>query len=150
MKQKHLSHLLCTMYFYVDTKSWAYQKRCLTYPIQSSAVATILFSAIDIFQGVPLQNVMNPRSLGTYFGGIYCYHAIQCPMEAIHGRPSLWHNILSGGTIGFLGVATGRLGIPLVSPAHAYRYGVSPPVLAFGVYGSISGVMAGMLGSKPF
>ena len=88
---------------------------------------------------------------GTYFGGIYVYHALQCPMEAIHGRPSLWHNIISGGTIGFLGVASGRLGIPFVSADMIqYRYGISPPVAAFGVYGTISGLLAGGLGGKSF
>ncbi len=88
---------------------------------------------------------------GTYFGGIYCYHALQCPMEAIHGRPSLWHNILSGGTIGFLGVASGRFGVPFVSVEMIrYRYGISPPVAAFGIYGSLSGLLAGGLGGKSF
>ncbi len=88
---------------------------------------------------------------GTYFGGIYCYHALQCPMEAIHGRPSLWHNIVSGGTIGFLGVASGRFGVPFVSvEMFRYRYGISPPVAAFGIYGTISGVLAGALGGKSF
>ena len=88
---------------------------------------------------------------GTYFGGIYAYHALQCPMEAIHGRPSLWHNILSGGTIGFLGVASGRVGVPFVSAEMIqYRYGISPPLVAFGVYGTISGLIAGGLGSKSF
>ena len=65
-------------------------------------------------------------------------------IEAIHGRPSLWHNILSGGTIGFLGVASGRFGVPFVSVEMIrYRYGISPPGAAFGVYGSISGLLAG-------
>ena len=88
---------------------------------------------------------------GTYFGGIYCYHALQCPMEAVHGRPSLWHNIISGGTIGFLGVASGRVGVPFVSVEMIkYRYGISPPVAAFGIYGTISGLLAGGLGGKAF
>mmetsp|Transcript_26152 Transcript_26152/g.71721 ORF Transcript_26152/g.71721 Transcript_26152/m.71721 type:complete len:140 (-) Transcript_26152:745-1164(-) len=139
------------MFYYVDTKSWAYQKHCLTHPIQSSAIATLIFSAIDVFQGAPVKSAMSAGSLGTYFGGIYCYHALQCPMEAIHGRPSLWHNIISGGTIGALGVSSGRLGIPLLGALPPnIRYGTSPPVLAFGVYGSISGILGGVLGSKPF
>ena len=72
-------------------------------------------------------------------------------MEAIHGRPSLWHNILSGGTIGFVGVASGRFGIPFVSADLLwYRYGISPPIAAFGVYGTISGLLAGGFGSKSF
>ena len=54
------------MFFYVDTKSWAYQQRCLTHPLQSSAIAALVFSAIDVFQGAPAQHAFNPRSLGKY------------------------------------------------------------------------------------
>ena len=54
------------MFFYVDTRTWAYQQRCLTHPIQSSAIGAIIFSAIDVFQGVPLQQVIAPRSLGEF------------------------------------------------------------------------------------
>jgi hypothetical protein len=52
------------MFFYVDTRTWAYQQRCLTHPIQSSAIGAIIFSGIDVFQGLPVQQAMNPRSLG--------------------------------------------------------------------------------------
>jgi hypothetical protein len=31
-----------------------------------------------------------------------------------------------------------------------YQYGVKPEVVAFGVYGGIAGLLAGMLGGKPF
>lgn len=50
--------------YYIDTKSWSYQQNCLLNPIQSSAFATILFSAIDVFQGAPMERVLRPRSLG--------------------------------------------------------------------------------------
>jgi hypothetical protein len=51
----------------VDTKSWSYQKNCLTGPIQSSAIGAILFSALDAFQGVPIREVIKPQKLGTFF-----------------------------------------------------------------------------------
>eukprot|EP00536_Pseudo-nitzschia_multiseries_P012878 jgi/Psemu1/309451/fgenesh1_kg.513_\ len=51
------------MFYYVDTRSWAYQKHCLTHPIQSSAISALVFSAIDVFQGVPVQSAMSARSL---------------------------------------------------------------------------------------
>jgi hypothetical protein len=73
---------------------------------------------------------------------------MQCPMEGIHGRSSLWHNIISGGTIGFFGFASGRLGIPFVS--NPYATGIPPQILAFGVYGTLSGLLAGGLGNKRF
>lgn len=50
----------------IDTKSFAYQKNCLTSPIQSSAIGAILFSALDAFQGVPIQEVIKPQKLGTW------------------------------------------------------------------------------------
>jgi hypothetical protein len=72
-------------------------------------------------------------------------------MEAIHGRPSLWHNIISAGTIGYIGVRTGRFGVPFVNPMMIqYQYGVRPEVVAFGIYGGIAGALAGLLGGKPF
>jgi hypothetical protein len=72
-------------------------------------------------------------------------------MEAVHGRPSLWHNILSAGTIGFIGVRAGRFGVPFVNPmVLQYQYGIRPEVAAFGVYGGIAGLLAGLIGGKPF
>ena len=46
----------------IDTKSFAYQKNCLTSPIHSSAIGAILFSALDAFQGVPIQEVIKPQN----------------------------------------------------------------------------------------
>lgn len=73
-------------------------------------------------------------------------------MEAIHGRPSLWHNIISAGTIGYIGVRTGRFGVPFVNNPRMlqYQYGIRPEVVAFGVYGGIAGALAGVLGGKSF
>ena len=100
---------------------------------------------------VTLMRIMHNK--GTYFGGIYLYHALQCPMEAFHGRPSLWHNVISGGSIGLMGVASGRLSIPFIgnnAQQIYYKTGLTPPLLAFGVYGTLSGILAGVLGNKRF
>jgi hypothetical protein len=87
--------------------------------------------------------------ISSYIAVVYGYNILQCPMEAIHGRQSLLHNVLSAGTIGFLGVRSGSLGIPFVDPTFVYRYrGLSPAGLAFLVYGAMGGVLAG-LGGKP-
>jgi hypothetical protein len=85
-----------------------------------------------------------------YFGALWLYNAAQCPMEAIQGRPSLWHNIISAGTIGYLGVRSGRLGVPFVNPYMLYHYNLRPQVAAFGVYGGMAGILAGVLGGKRF
>ena len=55
-----------SMFFYVNTRSWAYQQRCLTDPIQSSAIGAIVFSAIDVFQGLPYKHALSPKSLGEF------------------------------------------------------------------------------------
>ena len=57
----------------IDTKSFAYQKNCLTSPIQSSAIGAILFSALDAFQGVPIQEVIKPQKLGTFTFTVTAY-----------------------------------------------------------------------------
>ena len=49
-----------------------------------------------------------------------------------------------------IGVSTGRLGIPFVNPYQVAASGVSPPIMAFGVYGTIAGIFAGGLGNKRF
>jgi len=73
-------------------------------------------------------------------------------MEGIHGRTSLWHNIISGGTIGFFGYTSGRLGIPFIGNPELifYKTGIPPYILAFTVYGTLSGLLAGGLGNKRF
>lgn len=76
------------------------------------------------------------------------YNVLQCPMEVIHGRPSLIHNVIAAGTLGYIGVATHRLGVPLVNPYQVAGGRLSPPAVAFLVYGGIAGGLAGLQG-KP-
>jgi len=85
---------------------------------------------------------------GRYIGAIYVYNILQCPLEAIHGRESLWHNMIASGTIGYVGVTRGLLGIPFVDVYTFYRYPqLRPGLVAFGVYGAMGGVF-GALGGK--
>mmetsp|Transcript_20431 Transcript_20431/g.48556 ORF Transcript_20431/g.48556 Transcript_20431/m.48556 type:complete len:149 (+) Transcript_20431:81-527(+) len=132
------------------TRSWSYQQGCIVRPIASTAVASVIFGGLDVFQGLPPQRAFSPRNIGSYFVFLYTYHVVQCPMEFVHGRPSLWHNIIAGGTIGLVGVHHGRLGIPFVNPYQVAASGLSPPIVAFGVYGGIAGIFAGMIGNKRF
>lgn len=82
-------------------------------------------------------------------GFIYIYNALQCPMEAIHGRQSLLHNIGSGATLGYLGYRAGVFGIPFVDPLTFYRYpALKPSLVCAAVYGAGAGVLAA-LGGKP-
>lgn len=78
------------------------------------------------------------------------YNVMQCPMEAIHGRRSAYHNILSGAILGHVGVSRGILGIPFVDGHLFYRYPqLSPPLVGAAVYGGIAGLFV-TLGGKPF
>jgi hypothetical protein len=121
--------------------------QCLTAPIVPSCVLGGAFSAIDVLtQGARF----TPNLLMTNVGGLYCYWAIQCPMEAIHGRQSAFHNVLAGATIGYLGVANGRLGVPFVDYTFFYRNpNISPPLAGALVYGLLGGGFA-MIGGKPW
>ena len=86
---------------------------------------------------------------GRYVGFLYLYRALQCPMEAIHGRQSLLHNILSSATIGYVGVTRGWLGIPFVDQYIFYRYpSLRPGTVGFVVYGAIGGAFGALSGKK--
>jgi len=122
-----------------------YQQECITRPIVSSAVWGGIFTAIDAASG----SHVNARTAGMYMSTIYAYHVLQCPMEAISGRPSLLHNVLSAGTIGAVGVSMGRVGIPFVDPYTLYRYpSLSPSIVGFAVYGACAGGLAALQGKR--
>jgi hypothetical protein len=107
-----------------------------------------IFTAIDVFaQGARL----TPQLALTNIGGLYAYNIMQCPMEAISGRQSAWHNVVAAATIGGVGVQSGKLGIPFVNYSYFfYRYpSISPAMAGAMVYGAIGGFMA-TLGNKPF
>lgn len=124
-----------------------YQKNCVTKPIFSSVVLGGVFTAFDIVQGAPARAA--PRAAMINVGGLYLYHILQCPMEAISGGPSALHNIASGGLIGYMGVRAGALGIPMMDPYFFYRHpSLSPPLAGAAVYGGIAGILATFSG-KP-
>lgn len=126
--------------------SLSYQKHCLMEPIFPSIMFGGAFSALDTMRGIPL----TPYGVGIYISSIYLYGALICPMEALSGGRKSWmHNFISGGTLGYLGVKSGRLGVPFVNPRVLYRYPqISPPTVAFVVYGGMGGLLAAV-GGKP-
>jgi len=119
---------------------------CFTHPIGPAVVVGGAFTAFDVLaQG----QRFSPNLAMTNIGGLYMFWALQCPMEAIHGRQSSLHNFLSGATIGYLGVSVGRLGVPFVDHTFFYRNPqISPPIAGALVYGAIAGGFA-TLGGKP-
>mmetsp|Transcript_33504 Transcript_33504/g.49062 ORF Transcript_33504/g.49062 Transcript_33504/m.49062 type:complete len:209 (+) Transcript_33504:123-749(+) len=90
-----------------------HQKQCLTAPIIPSAIFGCVFAGIDSMSGM---NRLTPQVVGSYMAGIYAYNAVQCPMEAIHGKQSSIHNLIAGGSLGYIGIRAGRLGVPFVDP----------------------------------
>ena len=124
----------------------AYQQQCLTRPILSSVIMGGLFAGLSMAQGMRF----TPQLALVNMGGLYTYHVVQCPMEAIHGRSSALHNVAAGAILGYTGVSMGHLAIPFVDSYFFYRYPNLPPPLVGGlVYGGIAFVLSGVLGGKP-
>ena len=125
--------------------SRSHYERCLTDPLLSSAVFGTIFAGVDVAQGARF----TPARAASYAGGIWVYNALQCPMEDIHGRESLLHNVAAGGILGYVGVSSGRLGIPFVDAMTFYRHPwLRPQVAAIAVYGGMAGAMAGLGGKR--
>ena len=138
----YVSSLISTSSYYGSSYHF---ERCLTEPIFSSAVSGTVFAGLDALQGT---RAFTPQSALSYSGFIYLYNILRCPMEAIHGRESLLHNALSAGTLGYIGVQSGRVGIPFVNYSMFYSYpNLTPPVVAFFVYGAM-GAGFGALSGK--
>jgi hypothetical protein len=127
--------------------SIGYQLDCLSRPVVTSITLGSIFTGISVMQGARF----TPRLAAINIGGLYCYNILQCPMEAIHGRHSAWHNALSGAILGYVGVSRRMLGIPFVDPYFFYRYPqLSPPVVGATVYGGLSLALVTVLGGKSF
>ena len=110
---------------------------------------TIKLVTNNCFRLLFILPVINVHFLGSNIGFIYLYNALQCPMEVIHGRRSLWHNILSAGTLGYIGVSRGLLGVPFVHTYTFYRYpSLSPGIFAFATYGALGGFFGAFSGKN--
>jgi hypothetical protein len=128
-------------------QSLSYQKNCVTQPVIPSLTMGGALTVLDLVQGARF----SPQRLGVNVGGLYMYHVLQCPMEAISGGPSALHNIASGGILGYMGVSAGMLGVPLMDGYFFMRNpSISPPLAGAVVYGGIAGIIATVLGGKPF
>ena len=120
---------------------------CALRPVAPAFVTGGLLSVLDM-----VQNGGRPptaRTFGIYVGGIYVYNLLQCPMEAVNGgRPSAWHNVAAGGTLGYLGVSRGVLGIPFLPRTFFYQYpALRPAIAGAAVYATMGGFLA-VLGGK--
>mmetsp|Transcript_14832 Transcript_14832/g.29244 ORF Transcript_14832/g.29244 Transcript_14832/m.29244 type:complete len:134 (-) Transcript_14832:56-457(-) len=122
-----------------------YQKNCLLSPMLPSLIWGSGFAALSAAQGMPFSMHLVANNVGL----LYVYQALQCPMEALHGRRSLLHNMTAGGLMGYWGVQAGRIGIPFLDASFFMRYpGISPPIAGFVVYGGFAAVLGGVVGGK--
>ena len=118
---------------------------CFTEPVAGAALMGGVFTALGAAQGHPL----TPQRFALTAGFLYAYSALQCPMEALHGRRSVLHNALSGGSLGALGVQSGLIGVPFLPPVYYLTHGRSfMTIAAFTVYGSIAAALASFGGKR--
>mmetsp|Transcript_14679 Transcript_14679/g.17751 ORF Transcript_14679/g.17751 Transcript_14679/m.17751 type:complete len:139 (-) Transcript_14679:76-492(-) len=123
---------------------------CFTRHIVSSVINGGLLVAMDTgLHNAPIKQA--PNSLLRYSVAIYTYGALQCPMEAIHGRQSALHNYAAGGILGHIAVEKGWLSIPFPNSRPVYQLmskGVSRPAVGGLMYGGFLGTIAVVMG-KP-
>eukprot|EP00467_Chlorarachnion_reptans_P025191 CAMPEP_0114524426 /NCGR_PEP_ID=MMETSP0109-20121206/21849_1 /TAXON_ID=29199 /ORGANISM="Chlorarachnion reptans, Strain CCCM449" /LENGTH=136 /DNA_ID=CAMNT_0001705869 /DNA_START=88 /DNA_END=498 /DNA_ORIENTATION=- len=127
-----------------DRLMW-YTPQCVTSQfVPACVMGGILYGVQDVMLGGARPSV---EGFGRYAGILFCYGALQCPMEAVHGRRSLLHNAAAGGVLGYIGVARGYVGIPFIDYNFFYRYpNIRPPVAGAGVYAAMAfgfGAMGG-------
>eukprot|EP00471_Norrisiella_sphaerica_P000065 CAMPEP_0184481672 /NCGR_PEP_ID=MMETSP0113_2-20130426/3231_1 /TAXON_ID=91329 /ORGANISM="Norrisiella sphaerica, Strain BC52" /LENGTH=99 /DNA_ID=CAMNT_0026860931 /DNA_START=82 /DNA_END=377 /DNA_ORIENTATION=- len=91
----------------INRLMWYTPPCLLNHFVPSCVAGGVLYAIQDV-----MLSGMRPsmEGFGRYAGVIYAYNAIQCPMEAIHGRKSILHNILGGGLLGYVGVSRGWVG----------------------------------------
>jgi hypothetical protein len=81
-----------------------------------------VFTGISVVQGASF----TPRLLALNCGGLYLYNALQCPLEAVHGRRSWVHNVLVAGGLGAAAFQKGLAGIPFVEHGSQLPPRLSP------------------------
>ena len=106
--------------------------------------APALAQGISVFQGAPL----TPQLAATNIGFLYAYGALHCPLEELTGRQSLMHSFAVGGLLGYLGVASGSVGIPF-NLEYTFRSNRIPVALGGAlVYGGIGAAVAALQGKS--
>ena len=119
-------------------------QKCAIGHIMPSVLFGGAFTALNAVQGAPI----TPQGAAMNIGFLYLYGALVCPMEELSRRQTAWHNLASGGILGYAGVAGGRVGIPFGLEYTFMMNRVPLPVGGAVVYGAMGFAMAAVMG-KP-
>jgi hypothetical protein len=149
-----------TYYSYKSTLS--YQYHCMVEPLPFSILMGSAYTAYRALSSPDpsssrnnryRQNTVTDPSIlrraGTSIGTIYLYYALQCPMEAVHGRSSSLHNGLSAFTISYVALSRQWIGVPFF-PAYQLM-GIpffTRTLLGSSIYGGMALVFASIWGGK--
>jgi hypothetical protein len=154
---------MASNYNYKSTLS--YQYHCLMEPIPFSIFVGSGFTAYNALsswsdapstsrhrrlQRLPTA-IESPlwKRAGTAIGTIYLYYALQCPMEAVHGRASSLHNGLSAFTMSYIALSQQWIGVPFVPSYYLMNIPFfTRTLLGSSIYGSMAFVLASVWGGK--
>ena len=111
---------------------------CLIGNIIPAATMGGVFTVLNVVQGAPL----TPQLAAVNVGFLYAYSALQCPMEALTGRRSWAHNLIAGGTLGYVAFERGIAGIPFNLESTFLMRRVPLSLGAAMVYGGMGATLA--------
>jgi hypothetical protein len=97
-----------------------------------------VFTVLNVVQGAPL----TPQLAAVNVGFLYAYSALLCPMEALTGRRSWAHNLIAGGTLGYVAFERGIAGIPFNLESTFLMRRVPLSLGAAMVYGGMGATLA--------
>ena len=115
-----------------------YLPGCLIGNIIPAATMGSVFTVLNVVQGAPL----TPQLAAVNVGFLYAYSALQCPMEALTGRRSWVHNLIAGGTLGYVAFERGITGIPFNLESTFLMRRVPLSLAAAIVYGGMGATLA--------
>jgi hypothetical protein len=120
---------------------------CATRSVTPAIGNDVLLTALQAMQsGGHLNFNRLPATMAANTAFVYTYFALQCPMEALHSRHSLWHNGVAGGILGYIGTQQGVLGLfNLEGPLYMRR--IPLPVGGAMIYGTLA-MALGAVGGK--
>jgi hypothetical protein len=122
-----------------------FSKNCLISPIYPSLIGSSIFTGIDYMTG---SYYKIGQTFAFYSASLYCYNILVCSMEMIHKKRSSLHNVLSAGTLGYLGTSSGYVTPPFYHTMASSFPRMSPASMSFLAYGGLAFIFATAAG-KP-